>query len=207
MNTAIYSPSGSSAGIGFAIPVDTLKYEVNTLIRDGKVIRPAIGVSYLSSSQSQLLGINKGILILDINDNSNAKKSGLKGTVRRSNGDILLGDIIIAVDNDEVRNESDLFKAIEKHKVNDEVTITVLRNADLDQFGDFQGDEDVGGEEEDNGVTSSLFRKMEDDSGEETIVAARKESRRGTTTGQQEAKNQVLKFKIKLISVEPSLST
>jgi S1-C subfamily serine protease len=57
---AIYSTSGTSAGVGFAIPVDTLKYEVNTIIRDGKVSRPALGIKYLDSSQARSLGIVKG---------------------------------------------------------------------------------------------------------------------------------------------------
>lgn len=134
MNTAIYSSSGSSAGIGFAIPVDTLKYEVNTLIREGRVIRPAIGVSYLPSSQSKLLGINHGILVLNAPEGSAARKAGLQGTVRTANGGIQLGDIIIAIDKDTIDTEADLFKAIEKHQVNDEVSIKVLRHAELEPY-------------------------------------------------------------------------
>ena len=60
MNTAIYTLSGSSAGIGFAIPVDTLRYEVDTIIKSGKVVRPALGITYLQSSQALNLGIKKG---------------------------------------------------------------------------------------------------------------------------------------------------
>lgn len=87
MFQAIYSVSGSSAGIGFAIPVDTLKYEVETLLREGKITRPAIGVSYLDSTQSKFLGIQRGILILDVPPQSAAQKAGLRGTLRdRSTG-------------------------------------------------------------------------------------------------------------------------
>jgi S1-C subfamily serine protease len=60
MNTAIYSPSGASAGIGFAIPVDTLKSIVETIIREGKVVRPLIGITYLESSQARALGKEEG---------------------------------------------------------------------------------------------------------------------------------------------------
>lgn len=95
MNTAIYSLSGSSAGIGFAIPVDTLKYEVETLIREGKVVRPVMGVSYLETSQARSLGINSGILVLDAPNGSPAKKAGVRGTRRTQSGSIDLGDIII----------------------------------------------------------------------------------------------------------------
>merc|ERR1711968_171819 len=65
VNTAIYSPSGASAGIGFAIPVDTVKVIVQTLIRFGKVTRPAIGITYLETSQARALGIERGVLVLD----------------------------------------------------------------------------------------------------------------------------------------------
>jgi len=134
MNTAIYSPSGSSAGVGFAIPVDTLRYEVDTLIRDGSIVRPIIGVSYLDSSQAKLLGIKRGILVLDAPEGSPAQVAGIRGTTRGENSrgygyydSINLGDIIVAIDNDEIKNESDLFKAIEKHEVGDQVTLKVIR--------------------------------------------------------------------------------
>ncbi len=111
---AIYTLSGSSAGIGFAIPVDTLKYEVNTLIRDGRIVRPVIGVTYLESAQAKSLGINKGILVLDVGPKgSPARMAGMHGTVRSANGDLELGDIITAIDGKAVSSESDLFSAIE----------------------------------------------------------------------------------------------
>jgi len=64
MNTAIYSASGASSGVGFAIPVDTLKWEVDSILRLGKVARPALGVSYLSASQARALGVDAGLLVL-----------------------------------------------------------------------------------------------------------------------------------------------
>lgn len=121
-------------GIGFAIPVDTLKYEVDTLIREGKISRPIIGVTYVDSSQARFLGVNRGILILNVPDGSPASKAGLRGTTRASDGNIVLGDIIVAIDNDPVKNEADLFKAIEKHEINDEVTVKVIRMANLDEL-------------------------------------------------------------------------
>ncbi|KAJ1432207.1 trypsin-like cysteine/serine peptidase domain-containing protein [Ochromonadaceae sp. CCMP2298] len=135
MNTAIYTQSGTSAGVGFSIPVDTLKYEVDTLIRDGRIVRPVIGVSYLDSSQAKLLGIRKGILVLESPVGSPAQMAGIRGTTRNAgfrgggNGydSIRLGDIIVRIDDDDVANESDLFKAIEKHAVGDEVSLKVLR--------------------------------------------------------------------------------
>eukprot|EP00968_Pinguiococcus_pyrenoidosus_P002370 scaffold131_cov381-Pinguiococcus_pyrenoidosus.AAC.4 len=129
MNTAIYSPSGASAGIGFAIPVDTLKAIVDTIIKYGRVIRPIIGITYLESSQARALGIDSGVLVLDVPQGSPAASAGMRGTSRDSGGYINLGDIIIQVGDTKVKNEGDLFKALEKYQPGEKVTITVMRLA------------------------------------------------------------------------------
>lgn len=132
MNTAIYSPSGASAGIGFAIPVDTVKYIVETLIRDGKVVRPVLGISYLESKQARSLGINSGVLVLDVPEGSNAAKAGLKGTRRTESGLIEIGDIISKVGTKVINVESDLFQALEEYKPGDTVELTVNRVTAVD---------------------------------------------------------------------------
>lgn len=76
VNTAIYSPSGASAGIGFAIPVDTVKRVVNELIKKGKVSRPGLGVICASDGQAKQLGVN-GVLIFEVSANGAAAKAGL----------------------------------------------------------------------------------------------------------------------------------
>lgn len=135
MNTAIYSPSGASAGIGFAIPVDTLRFEVDTLIRDGKIVRPVIGISYLESSRAKTIGIQKGLLVLDVPPGSPAQVAGMRGSARGSDGRVSLGDIIVGLGNTDVSTESDLFKALEQYKVGDSVQIRVLRSTGF--VGDF----------------------------------------------------------------------
>jgi S1-C subfamily serine protease len=95
MNTAIYSPSGASAGIGFAIPVDAVKFIVNTLIRDGQVVRAILGISLLGSKQARTLGINTGVLVLDVPPDSPAAKAGLKGTRRTESGLIGTYDFLV----------------------------------------------------------------------------------------------------------------
>lgn len=127
MNTAIYSPSGASAGIGFAIPVDTVKYIVDTLIRDGKIVRAVIGISYLESKQARALGINKGVLVLDVPTSSPAYKAGMRGTRRTETGLVEIGDIIIKIENTPINTEADLFQALEDYKPGDMVRITVSR--------------------------------------------------------------------------------
>lgn len=127
MNTAIYSTSGASAGIGFAIPVDTVKYIVNTLIRDGKVIRPILGISYLESKQARALGIGRGVLVLDVPAGSPAAKAGLKGTRRTEAGLIEIGDIIVQVNAKVINTEANLFQALENLQPGDIVQVKVLR--------------------------------------------------------------------------------
>jgi S1-C subfamily serine protease len=135
MNTAIYSPSGASAGIGFAIPIDTVKFIVNTLIRDGKVVRPILGISYLESKQARALGIGRGVLVLDVPPGSPAALAGLKGTRRSETGLVEIGDIIVQVGKTLINKEADLFQALEDLKPGDTVDVKVLRiAADNDQL-------------------------------------------------------------------------
>lgn len=127
MNTAIFSPSGASAGVGFAIPIDNVKLIVNTLITDGQVVRAVLGISYLDSKQARALGINAGVLVLDVPANSPAAAAGLKGTRRTETGLIEIGDIILKVDGTVINRETDLFAALEDKKPGDKVVVTVGR--------------------------------------------------------------------------------
>lgn len=127
MNTSIYSPSGASAGVGFAIPVDTMKVIADALIKNGRIVRPIIGISYLESSQARALGIDNGVLVLDVPSGSPAESAGLKGTVRTRTGSFQLGDVIVQLDKMDITNEADLFKALDDHLVGDVVKLE-LRN-------------------------------------------------------------------------------
>jgi len=135
MNTAIFSPSGASAGIGFAIPVDTLKYQVQTIIRDGKVERPALGISYIAAAQAKALGVNRGVLVLDVPTNSEASKAGLLGTYRRADGNVILGDVIVGINGDTVDSDLDLFRAIDKYSPGDSVRVLISRVSETDGRG------------------------------------------------------------------------
>mmetsp|Transcript_4997 Transcript_4997/g.9923 ORF Transcript_4997/g.9923 Transcript_4997/m.9923 type:complete len:534 (+) Transcript_4997:105-1706(+) len=128
MATAIYSPSGASAGVGFAIPVDTVKYVVERLIQNGQIVRPLLGVSILDSQQArQALGITRGILILEVKPGTPAAKAGLRGLRRSENGIVEIGDIIVAIEGNSIEKEGDLFKAIETFEPGDVVKVTVNR--------------------------------------------------------------------------------
>jgi S1-C subfamily serine protease len=132
VNTAIFSPTGSYAGIGLAIPVNTVNRIVPQLITHGRVIRPRIGIRIGEDSLMRKLRI-EGVLVLGIEPGSAAQQSGLKGTIQRADGEIILGDIIIAMDGKPIRNSGDLFRLLETHNAGDTVIVQVLReNAKLD---------------------------------------------------------------------------
>ncbi|KAG0626300.1 hypothetical protein M758_2G117700 [Ceratodon purpureus] len=126
VNTAIYSPSGASAGIGFAIPVDTVRRVVNELIRKGKVSRPGLGVMCANDSQAKQLGVN-GVLILGLSENSAAAKAGLLPTKRDLFGRIELGDIIVAINGQTLSRVDDLVAACDERQIGDKIRVTVKR--------------------------------------------------------------------------------
>ena len=99
INTAIYSPSGASAGIGFAVPVDTVMRVVPQLIKTGKYIRPALGIEVDEQLNQHLLALtgSKGVFVLRVTPGSAAHKAGLAGVEVTPQG-IVPGDRIIDVD-------------------------------------------------------------------------------------------------------------
>jgi S1-C subfamily serine protease len=127
VNTAIYSPSGASAGIGFAIPVDTVNRIVPEVIRYGKVTRPGIGIQIAEDQIAERLGVN-GVLVVDVVAGSAAAKAGLRPTRREASGRVRLGDVITAVNGQKVASPNELFLLLEKYKVGDAVNVTVLRD-------------------------------------------------------------------------------
>jgi S1-C subfamily serine protease len=127
VNTAIYSPSGASAGIGFAIPVDTVNRIVPELIRSGKVTRPGLGIQIADEQIAQRLGVT-GILVVDVTRGGAAAKAGIQPTRRDSQGRLRLGDVITAVDGKKVESPNDLYLALEKFKVGDTINVSLLRN-------------------------------------------------------------------------------
>lgn len=127
VNTAIYSPSGTSAGIGFAIPVDTVNRIVPELIRSGKVIRPGLGIQIADEQIAQKLGVT-GVLVVDVARGGAAAKAGIQPTRRDADGRLRLGDIVTAVNGKKVATPNDLFLLLEKYKIGDVVSISLLRD-------------------------------------------------------------------------------
>lgn len=128
MNTEIASTSGSSAGIGFAVPVDDIKRSVETLIKDGKIERASIGIVPFDPMSAMQLGVVNGVLILQVDPESEAAKAGLLGTEINQLGYIAqLGDIIIKFDDTDIDTDRDLYLALQDKKAGDEVKLVVQR--------------------------------------------------------------------------------
>jgi 2-alkenal reductase len=123
VNTAIFSPSGSNAGIGFAIPVDVVNRVVPELIRNGRVPAPGIGIVAGNETIATRLGV-EGVVVVRTVPNSPAARAGLRG-VNAATGE--LGDIIVAVNGQPVRRLADLAEQIEQAGVGKTVELT-LRN-------------------------------------------------------------------------------
>lgn len=132
---AIYSLSGASAGIGFSIPVDTVRRVVNQIIRYGKVVRPTMGVNVaadqvVKSIEMQLRKELNGVLVVEVLNGSPAEAAGIKSTVLRSDGTLELGDLITHVNGEKVVSVEDLLSAIETKREGDVVDVTIWRKCD-----------------------------------------------------------------------------
>jgi S1-C subfamily serine protease len=127
VNTAIISPSGSSAGIGFAIPVDEVNRVVPRLIRFEKAARPGLGITPAPDQAVR----RSGVLILDVTPGGPADKAGLRPTRFDEFGRILLGDIITAVDDQPIRSAKGLFALLEdQYQIGNQVTVTYERGGE-----------------------------------------------------------------------------
>jgi S1-C subfamily serine protease len=130
INTAIYSPSGANAGIGFAVPVDTVNRVVPQLISRGKYTRPVVGIGIdedINQRMTSIMGI-KGVVILNVPRGSPAAAAGLKGVVATADGSIIPGDIITSVEGKPVDSVSKLAARLDDFRIGDKITITVMRN-------------------------------------------------------------------------------
>jgi S1-C subfamily serine protease len=130
MNTSILSPSRVSAGIGFAIPIDTIARAVPQIIKYGREVRPSIGVQLVEDTLTQRFRL-RGALVHHVIPEGPAAKVGLRPTRQDpQSGGIALGDLIISVDDEAIESNADLYLALEKHKQGDKVKLGVVRNGE-----------------------------------------------------------------------------
>jgi S1-C subfamily serine protease len=131
VNTAIYSPSGAYAGIGFAIPVDTVNWVVPELIAHGKIVRPGLGVEMPPQRISGL----PGVLVWNVVEGSGAEQAGIRPTRHRADGRLELGDVIVGIEDQKIESSADLFLALEKRKAGEVVTVKLLRGREQVEVG------------------------------------------------------------------------
>jgi S1-C subfamily serine protease len=129
INTAIYSPSGAYAGIGFAVPVDTVNRVVPELIARGKYLRPSLGVGVdadINQVLTKELGV-EGVLLLRVEPGSAADAAGLRGSKIDREGDVIPGDVIVALNGQVVDSVATLLARLDDHRIGDRVTLRIWR--------------------------------------------------------------------------------
>ncbi|KAK7381306.1 hypothetical protein VNO78_33896 [Psophocarpus tetragonolobus] len=130
INTAIFTRTGTSAGVGFAIPSSTVLRIVPQLIQVGKVVRAGLNVDIAPDIIANQLNVRNGALILLVPANSPAAKAGLNPTTRGFAGNIVLGDIIVAINNKPVKNKAELLKALDDYNVGEKVVLMIQRGSE-----------------------------------------------------------------------------
>ena len=129
VNTMIYSPSGASAGIGFAIPVDVVNWIVPDIIQFGQVKKPVLGIEIDRQQRLARYGI-EGVMVKDVYEGSGADKAGLRPTFMTRDGRVQLGDIITRINDDKIADYGDLAQALEKYSPDDVVKVSFIRDGD-----------------------------------------------------------------------------
>ena len=129
VNSAIVSPSGTSAGIGFAIPIDTVNRVVSQIMAHGKVVRPSTGIQ-LSDQLSQIARDQfgtQGVMILSVDPDSPAASAGLRGAEASDNGGVVPGDVIQKINDLSVATSEQFYAALEDYRPGDTVTLQIQR--------------------------------------------------------------------------------
>ena len=126
LNTAIFTPSGGSAGVGFAIPVDTVRRCVPQLIEHGQLIRPSLNITLAPESIAAQLRVKGGALVQAVEPGSAAERAGLLPT-RRGLGGIVTGDVIVRLGDDPVRSPAELNELVELRGIGETVVLQVVR--------------------------------------------------------------------------------
>ena len=135
ITTAIYSPSGAYAGVGFAVPVDTVNRIVPKLIATGHYERPSLGIGMdddLNQAITQHIGV-QGVAVLSVARNSGAAAAGLQPARRDVRGDIVVGDVIVEIDGKSVASPSSLLSILDEREIGATVRLTILRNGKKQQ--------------------------------------------------------------------------
>lgn len=126
MNTMILR---NSTGIGFAVPSNTINRIVNQVIEYGRPVQSGIGVSIFEDRITRSIGV-EGVVLREVYSGSPAEKAGLKGTTRDRYGRIILGDVILSIDGERIRNYDDMYNAFDDKKAGESIELVYLRNGE-----------------------------------------------------------------------------
>lgn len=129
INTAIADPTGrgASSGVGFAIPIDSVKGLVDQILRYGRVVRPTMGITIAPPQVLRQIG-EEGVLVLDVPPGTPAAKAGIRGTFRDQNGQVVLGDIIQGLNGKDIKLQRDLFESLDELRPGDEVKLRLKQS-------------------------------------------------------------------------------
>ena len=128
MNTMIFSTSGSSAGLGFAVPSDIINRVTPQLIKYGKIIRPGLGIGVLEQNIKERFFKREGAAISFVDPDGAAAKAGLRGMMKDNAGRRYVGDIISAIEGVKINNKDDIFHELEKYKIGDTIKVQYFRD-------------------------------------------------------------------------------
>jgi putative serine protease PepD len=131
INSQILSPAGGSVGVGFAVPVNIAKRVVPQLIKNGVVLRPKLGIGTFNVREVRgqaELPVQEGVGVIQVAPGGAAAAAGLRGLQQSADGEVILGDIIVAIDGEKVADRNDLFRILDKHQINDTVQVEIVRN-------------------------------------------------------------------------------
>ena len=135
VNTMIFSRSGGSSGVGFAVPIDTVKRIVPQIIEHGEVIRPGLGIVLLEHYYQNYFEVKEGLVVKVVDPKSGAYAAGLRGITKDQKGRrYYLGDVILSIDGQKVNNYDDIYHALDKKKVGDLVRVQVRREGKILQL-------------------------------------------------------------------------
>ena len=133
INTAIYSSTGTSSGVGFAIPIDPINLFVDQILKYGRVTQPILGITFAPDQLVEELGI-EGILVLNAIEGGPAWQANVKPTTRDDYGRLVLGDIVVGLNGTNVKNSLDLYRVLNKLNVGDVAVLDVLRGNEKEKI-------------------------------------------------------------------------
>jgi len=133
VNTAIIGPGGGSAGIGFAVPINSVAKVIPQLIEHGRSIRPVLGISLVRDGIAREMGV-EGAIVLSVHRGGGAEKAGLIGVQRSRDGGLVIGDVILAIGTHQVADSDDLLNALEQYQPGGTVTVKTQRGGEERSF-------------------------------------------------------------------------